>query len=70
MPYFSWEANLTNPENFILSLRVSVSRKYQTEGDQVAYFLYKEVVLKLSAKKIITYQNLFLQNHMLITIFF
>ena len=59
-----------NPENFILSLRVSVSRKYQTEGDQVTYFLYKEVVLKLSAKKIITYQNFFRQNHLLITIFF
>ena len=44
-----------NSENFILSLRVSVSRKYQTEGDQVTYFLCKDVELKLSAKKIITY---------------
>ena len=35
-----------NPENFILSLRVSVSRKYQTEGDKVTYFLCKDVVGK------------------------
>ena len=33
-----------NPENFILSLRGSVSRKYQTKGDQVTYFLCKGVV--------------------------
>ena len=44
-----------NPEDFILSVRVSISRKYQTEGDQVTYFLCKDVELKLSAKKIITY---------------
>ena len=44
-----------NSENFILSLSVLVSRKYQTEGDQVTYFLCTDVELKLSAKKIITY---------------